>query len=105
MQYGSMATTELTRIVTTNSHGLDPIVVSIARTDAAEAAAVAYLQRQTAYVIGKAYRVIGDAQVAEDVSHALAEFLYPTCEHGMSLQLCAGPDHFPTADQERAWEI
>ena len=26
---------------------------------------------------------------------ALAEALYPTCEHGLSLQLCAGPGHYP----------
>lgn len=26
----------------------------------------------------------------------LAEALYPTCEHGLSLSLCAGPNHYPT---------
>lgn len=25
----------------------------------------------------------------------LAEILYPTCEHGLSESLCAGPDHYP----------
>jgi len=32
----------------------------------------------------------------------LEEFLYPTCEHGMDLQSCYGPQHFMSADQERA---
>ena len=32
----------------------------------------------------------------------LQEFLYPTCEHGMSADLCYGPDHFMSADQEEA---
>lgn len=34
------------------------------------------------------------------------EFLYPVCEHGLSLELCYGPDHYMSADQERAmgWE-
>jgi hypothetical protein len=27
--------------------------------------------------------------------------LYPTCEHGLSLQLCEGPDHYMSAAQER----
>lgn len=30
--------------------------------------------------------------------------LYPTCEHGMSLSLCYGPYHFPSAADEAAWE-
>lgn len=25
--------------------------------------------------------------------------LYPTCEHGMSASLCAGPNHYPSDDQ------
>jgi hypothetical protein len=39
--------------------------------------------------------------VTPDVIRLLAE-LYPTCEHGMSLELCCGPDHFMSAEQERA---
>lgn len=31
--------------------------------------------------------------------------LYPQCEHGLSLQLCYGPDHYPSAAQEREWEV
>ena len=40
------------------------------------------------------------------VSHAafprLVDALYPTCEHGMALELCNGPDHFLSRDQEMA---
>lgn len=25
----------------------------------------------------------------------LYDFLYPTCEHGLSANLCAGPSHYP----------
>jgi len=32
----------------------------------------------------------------------LLDYLYPLCEHGLSLDLCEGPDHYMTADQERA---
>ena len=32
----------------------------------------------------------------------LLDFLYPTCEHGLSLDLCAGPDHYMSAAQEQA---
>jgi hypothetical protein len=32
----------------------------------------------------------------------LLAFLYPTCNHGMSLSSCYGPDHFMSADQEQA---
>lgn len=30
----------------------------------------------------------------------LMEYLHPTCEHGMSAELCMGPDHFMTREQE-----
>lgn len=32
----------------------------------------------------------------------LLDVLYPTCEHGLSADLCMGPNHYPTYDQERA---
>jgi hypothetical protein len=35
---------------------------------------------------------------------ALRDYLYPTCEHGMSLDLCYGPDHFMSAYQEQAMD-
>lgn len=33
---------------------------------------------------------------------ALDRLLFPTCEHGLSADLCWGPNHYPTADEERA---
>lgn len=35
----------------------------------------------------------------------LLDKLYPTCEHGMSLSLCMGPEHYPTREQEMMMEI
>lgn len=32
----------------------------------------------------------------------LQEFLYPTCEHGLSESNCYGPNHYMTAAQEQA---
>lgn len=32
----------------------------------------------------------------------LLDFLYPTCEHGMSASSCYGPEHFMSAAQEQA---
>jgi hypothetical protein len=32
----------------------------------------------------------------------LIEFMHPQCEHGLSLDLCYGPNHYMSADQERA---
>lgn len=32
----------------------------------------------------------------------LTDLLYPTCEHGLSAELCWGPEHYPTRDQEMA---
>lgn len=38
--------------------------------------------------------------VNQDVLRLL-EILYPHCEHGLSADLCMGPNHYPTAEQER----
>ena len=32
----------------------------------------------------------------------LLDFLYPTCEHGLSLDLCHGPTHYMSAAEEQA---
>ncbi len=32
----------------------------------------------------------------------LLEYVYPTCEHGMSADLCYGPGHYMSNAQERA---
>jgi hypothetical protein len=34
----------------------------------------------------------------------LLDYLYPTCEHGMSADLCYGPDHYMSAAQEAAMD-
>lgn len=34
----------------------------------------------------------------------LVDFLYPTCEHGLSLELCYGPNHYMSAAQEQAMD-
>lgn len=34
--------------------------------------------------------------------YKLLDFLYPLCEHGMSLDLCEGPNHYMTAYEEAA---
>jgi hypothetical protein len=33
----------------------------------------------------------------------LEAYLYPTCEHGLSLDLCYGPQHYPYDEDERAY--
>ena len=30
-----------------------------------------------------------------EVSDTMADFLWPSCEHGLSAWLCAGPMHYP----------
>ena len=30
-----------------------------------------------------------------DTAAKLLDFLYPTCDHGLSASLCAGPGHYP----------
>lgn len=32
----------------------------------------------------------------------LLEWMYPICEHGLSADLCEGPNHYMTAAQEQA---
>lgn len=33
------------------------------------------------------------------------DFLYPTCEHGLSASLCMGPQHYPSYEQEMRGEF
>lgn len=75
------------------------IKVDIASTPEADKAAAAFFSRATRYVVGEPYNVIGE--VEGDLGPALEGVLYPTCEHGLSLQLCSGPSHYLTYDQER----
>ena len=48
-----------------------------------------------------AWHPVYEEPVDFDRFPALNEFLYPTCEHGLSLALCAGPQHYPYDDEER----
>lgn len=77
------------------------IKVTVADTPEADAAAAAWFRRATEY---HGYRDYHTATVDEAASTALgtamAEFLFPTCEHGMSAALCMGPDHYPSREQE-----
>lgn len=88
------------------------IRVEVAPTPEAEAAAVAFFRRsggvQDGKWVGGTYTVA--SFLPEDVEEGesgepgpiLMDYFFPTCEHGMSLSLCMGPDHFPSAEQERA---
>jgi hypothetical protein len=48
-----------------------------------------------------AWEEVDGGSVPESWSRLL-DYLYPLCEHGMSESLCEGPDHYMTAEQERA---
>lgn len=84
------------KIHTADRHGLNALVVEVAATPEAEAGALAFLRRVTAWETGD-YRVVSEIEDdgAEPVGEELMEFLSPTCEHGLSLTLCAGPGHYP----------
>jgi hypothetical protein len=80
----------------------------------ADALAVAFIEERSsthafAFVLcdgcSRDGRCDGTGQCAPGVLDAFpATFatLYPTCEHGMGGRLCMGPDHFMSAEQERA---
>lgn len=74
-----------------------------------EAQLLAYVtpRRRTHHVWEAAADDKDDRYAPMPVAWAAAQdLLYPTCEHGLSLELCHGPDHYMSADQERAmgWE-
>lgn len=64
-----------------------------------EAQALDYL---TARQSTHAWSEIGENGSVPTTWTALLDYLYPTCEHGMSANLCHGPDHFMSRDQEMA---
>lgn len=84
------------KIHTTDRHGRNALAVEVAATPESEAAALAFLRRVTAWEIGD-YRVIDfvEDEGTDPIGAELLEFLSPTCEHGLSLMLCAGPGHYP----------
>ena len=57
----------------------------------AEAHAVAYIDRKSSTC---AFFEVEETEI--DLSlPLLLDKLYPSCEHGLSLSLCAGPQHYP----------
>lgn len=50
---------------------------------------------------GYAWSPVEDSPVPEQWA-ALCDLLFPTCEHGMSADLCWGPNHYPTREEEMA---
>lgn len=78
----------------------------------AEAHALAFLDRHGYDVTGRLDFIWdlpvdetsdpADVDVFFDAFPQLVARRFPTCEHGMDAGLCMGPQHYPTADQERA---
>lgn len=69
-----------------------------------EAQAIAFLEaRKSTHAPEEIMGLHGEALGSVPASWTdLLEWLYPTCEHGMSESSCYGPDHFMSADQEMA---
>lgn len=68
---------------------------------ATEDQAVAYIAEHAA---DRNVRELEDEPVDLDLYPALNDALYPTCHHGLSLQMCMDPigdAHFGTYEQER----
>lgn len=89
------APTAPTRLVLTDSHGRGGFDVVVPATEAAETAAIEFLKRVTAHDAPNGYLVLFDVE-GGDMGALLEDFLYPKCEHGLSLRLCAGPGHYPS---------
>jgi len=54
----------------------------------ADTMAIAFLNDRPGHVIDSVSDLYPDHQ-------ELSEYLYPTCEHGLSASLCYGPGHYP----------
>jgi hypothetical protein len=83
------------------------IKVTVADTPEADAAAAEFFRRVCVYPRpdGEKYHVAcidEEASTPGVLGEALAEYFFPTCEHGMSAQLCYGPNHYPSAAEEMA---
>lgn len=75
------------------------VKVTVADTPEADAAAAAFFRRASTLETRHAAAV--DEELSTALGPKMAEIFYPTCEHGMDGNLCAGPDHFLSAEQER----
>lgn len=84
------------------------IKVTVANTPEADAAAAAFFKRACAWPRpdGEKYHVATlDLEGTDNpapIGEALSDYFFPTCEHGMSADLCSGPEHFMTREQEMA---
>lgn len=68
---------------------------------ASEAQAVNYLTSNP-WEPGQSFYVVGEVEGEEidfDLYPVLYDTLHPTCEHGLSERLCAGPNHYPLDHQ------
>lgn len=65
---------------------------------ATEDQALAYMEERKST---HAFFELGDEPIGDSFTRLLEE-MHPTCEHGMSAALCMGPEHYPSAEQERA---
>ena len=72
-------------------------------TFATDAAAVDFIARKSST---HAFAVLNDEEAEGDAIEAAfpltIEALFPVCEHGLSLQLCSGPNHFGEVTDEWA---
>lgn len=66
---------------------------------ATEAQALEFIQRKSST---HAFHPIESEPIDWDANAALFEELYPTCEHGLSLSNCNGPQHYWFDDEEQA---
>lgn len=66
-------------------------------TFATDVQAVEFIARKT----GVAFFPVDEDAMPDSVLNALD----PACEHGLSLRLCMGPNHYPTNEQEMAMTI
>jgi hypothetical protein len=71
---------------------------SIAVSFATEAQALAYLDRPSV-----ATAVEREDSLIPNDWKLLIDKLYPTCPHGLSLDLCEGTQHYPYDDEEKAF--
>lgn len=62
--------------------------------------ALAYIERKRGTV--EVWEIEESEHAVPDQYERLLEVLHPTCEHGLSLSLCHGPGHYPSAEWERA---
>lgn len=72
------------------------VKVTIAATPEAEAAALAFFRRACRYEVGMMDYAVSEVEgFADEIGEDLLEYFSPTCEHGLSALLCAGPGHYP----------